>query len=263
MRRLGENYEFHHVDASQWFNLLSVLPQLSSKQGILYLLYQNSEISNAYHSLQGVRPDLTGPFSSPAVVVQQFQQREDVDAVIMLEQGLAIYLLAKMQGAFTAEMDIFGYLELAHENIVEEFGRRFHVWPRDFWDKGLFALLQRIRTLFDELPPDFVCVLAVFEENEIWSSLIVQRVAGQIRRITTTNELEPFEFQITEWQTDYSKLINAVAKHFVQPTLGVFTDDETLRFLLRSESPLEFIRQARRSGQIILDPIPSRIRSRI
>ncbi|MFW9832128.1 MAG: hypothetical protein ACFFD8_10185, partial [Candidatus Thorarchaeota archaeon] len=143
------------MDSSQWFNLLSALPQFSSQRGILYLLYQNSEIIHAFHSLQGVRPDLTGPFSTPTIVIQQLQHREDVDAVIMLEQGLAIYLVAKMQGAFTPEMDIFQYLELAHESVEEEFGRRFHVWPKEFWRRGLFTLFQRIRMLIDELPSDF------------------------------------------------------------------------------------------------------------
>ncbi len=263
MRRLDEKYEFFSVNPTQWFNLLSTIPQLISTRGILYLLYHNTEIIHAFHSLQGSRPDLTGPFSSPTIAIHQLQQREDVDAVIMLEQGLASYLIAKMQAAFSPETDIFQYLELADKSIREELGRRFHVWPKEFWEKSLLSLLNRICQLLDELPPDFVCVLTVFEENLVWASLIVNRSQGQIKHITTTKHLEPLNFEIKEWQTDYSKLLKTVAQKLGQPTLGFFTDDETLRFLLRSETPIKFIQQALRTGQIIIDPFPGSIKRKI
>ena len=100
MRRLDENYEFFNVDVSQWLNLLSTLPELSSERGILYLLYHGSEIIQAFHTRQGIRSDLTGPFSSPAIAIRQLHESESVDAVIMFEQGLAVYLLAKIQVLF-------------------------------------------------------------------------------------------------------------------------------------------------------------------
>ncbi len=263
MRRLNEDYEFFNVELSHWFNLLSALPQFASDRGILFLLYEEAEIIHAFHSIQGSRPDLTGPFSTPSIVIQQLQQREDVDAVFMIEQGLVVYLIAKMQAAFKPEIDILQYLEFAQTGMEEEFGRRFYVWPKGFWEKGIFSLFHRARRLFDELPSDYIFVLTIFEENTIWASLIVQGVEGQIRRITTTKSIEPLDVAISEWQTDYPKLLEVVAQRFGSPTFGFFTDDETLRFLMRSETPLDFIRQARRTNQIIVDPIPSRIRSRL
>lgn len=263
MRRLNENYQFSDMNASHWSNLLSTLPQFTSKRGILFLLYHEAEIIHAFHSLQGSRPDLTGPFSTPSIVVQQMQKREDVDAVFMIEQGLVVYLIAKMQAAFTPEMDIFQYLEIAQTSMEEEFGRRFYVWPKEFWNKGLVSLFHRVHRVLDELPHDFICVITVFEENTIWASLIIQAAGGQINRITTTKLLEPLGITFTDWQTEYPKLLEIVKNKFGSPTLGFFTDDETLRFLLRSETPLNFIRQARRTKQIILDPIPGRLRGKI
>ncbi|MFX1565499.1 MAG: hypothetical protein ACFFCH_05870 [Promethearchaeota archaeon] len=263
MKRLDESYEFQNVEPAHWFNLISTLPQFTSDRGILFLLYQDSEIIHAYHSKQGLRPDLTGPFSTPSIEVQQMQQREGIDAVFMIEQGLIVYLLAKMQAAFTPEIDIFQYLEIAYSSIEGEFNRRFHVFPREFWEKGLFSLFNRIRVVLDELPTNFVGVITIFEEKTIWASLIVQVTDGRIQRITTTKAFEPLEFTIDDWQSDYGKLLEVVARKFGSPTLGFFTDDETLRFLMRSETPLEFIRQARRTNQIILDPLPNRIRNQL
>ena len=263
MRRIAENYRVFDVATTHWTNLLNTIPHFFSERGVLYLRYHSSEITQAFHSLQGIRPDLTGPFSIPMTVIQQLQQREDVDAVIMVEEGLVGYLLAKIQAAFKPEMDILQYIELAQEGLKEELGRRFHVWPEEFWEKSTFSLFERVQTLLDALPPNMVFVLGTFEENQIWASLILLRVDGQIRLITSTKILEPFEFEIKEWQTDYQSLLKAVKEKLAKPTLGFFTDDETFRFLLRSDSPLAFIAQARKAGQIIIDPVPSRIRSRI
>ncbi|MFW9986182.1 MAG: hypothetical protein ACFFDJ_06445 [Candidatus Odinarchaeota archaeon] len=263
MRRIGENYRVFDVKAMHWTNLLNTIPHFSSERGVLYLRYHSSEITQAFHSLQGIRPDLTGPFSNPMTVIQQLQQREDVDAVFMVEEGLIVYLLAKIQAAFKPDMDILQYLELAQVSLKEELGRRFHVWPQEFWGKSTLALFERVQTLLDVLPPNMVFVLGIFEETQIWASLIFLRVDGQIRLITSTKILEPFEFNIKEWQTDYRNLLKAVKDKLAEPTLGFFTDDETFRFLLRSDTPLAFISQARKAGQIIIDPIPSRIRSRI
>ena len=263
MRRIAEQYEFLNINPAQWVNLLSLLPELTAEKGILYLLYQGTDITHAFHSLQGVRPDLTGPFSTPLIVLEQLYQREDVDAVIMLEQGLAVYLLAKMGGAFSPEMDILRFLEVAQDSIEEEFGRRFFVFPDEFWAKGSFGLFGRIRSLLDALPPDFILVLTVFEENRIWTSLIVEQGGGQIRRITSSQHLESFNLSFEDWQTEYPMFNQAVTQLFGRPTLSVFTDDETLRFLIKSETPLEFLRQAYRKGQIIIEPIPSSIRNRL
>jgi hypothetical protein len=103
----------------------------------------------------------------------------------------------------------------------------------------------------------------VFEENRIWTSLIVEQVDEQIRRISSSQHLEAFNLSFDDWQTEYIMFNQAVTQLFGRPTLSIFTDDETLRFLIKSETPLEFIRQAYQKGQIIIDPVPSSIRNQL
>lgn len=263
MRRIDDNFRVLNVNPTHWLHLLSTLPQFIADRGILYLLYQETDIIHAVHSHQGARPDLTGPFSTPAIAAQQLQQREEVDAVIMLESRLASYLLAKMQALFTPEMDIFRYLELGKESLEEERGRRFYIWPPEFWNQGLFNLIQQMRTLLDNLPNDMLGLLVIFEENQIWSSLIFEFLEGRVHRIATLPPLSQIKISISDWQSDYPKLIEYVKEVIGRPSLGFFSDDETFRFLIRSQQPLEFLRQARKAGQIIVDPLPGRIRGQV
>lgn len=263
MRRLDDNFEFLNVNPTHWLNLLSAFPQFTTDRGILYLVYQENDIIHAVHSQQGARPDLTGPFSTPAIAAKQVQQREEVDAVIMMEYRLPAYLLAKMQAIFTPEMDILGYLELGKQSFEEERGRRLYVWPPEFWTQGILNLVHQMRILLNNFPDDFLCLLVIFEENQIWASLIVQLIGGQIRRFTTLPRLETTGIEITDWRSDYRKIVDFVETQIGRPSLAFFSDDEAFRFLLRSQAPLEFIRQARRSDQVIIDPIPGRLKGQL
>ena len=259
MRRIDGELEFLDVDATQWTNLLALLPFFEADRGVLSLVYQGTEILGAVHSRQGDRSDLKGPLTTPAAKAQQLRDREEVDAVVMLEQTLPSYLLAKVQAVFKPDTDILAFIERVREAVEEEFGRRLHVLPREFWTYNVLTLLHNLHRLLEELPEDLLVLLVVFREEEVWTSLIVQMTQGRIQRITTTKALGPLEPPISDWRRDYTRILELMKRKGRQPALGFFTDTETFRFLLRSTTPLDFLRQARRKGQVILDPLPGRL----
>jgi hypothetical protein len=115
----------------------------------------------------------------------------------------------------------------------------------------------------EELPEELLILLVIFREEEIWTSLIVQMKQGHVQRVTTTKALGPLEPPITDWHRDYARILSQMKGKGQAPAIGFFTDAETFRFLLRSTTPLEFLRQARRKGQVILDPLPGRLSRRL
>jgi hypothetical protein len=260
---LNDKYQFFLVDVDQWQHLLSALPLFQFDRGGLYLLYHEQKITYALHTRQGRRTDFEIPFTSPALITKKLQEELDIDAVIMIDQTLAGYLLAKVQAMFSPTMDIFDFLDITRQSLEEELGQRFHVWPREFWNRSGLNLLQNIRMLLENLPKDLLGLVVIFKETEIWASLIIEIQEGKITRVTTTKALEPIDFTISDWQEDYKQITKRVEQLLGKPTIGLFTDDETFRFLLRSSQPLDYIRQARRLDQIIIDPLPSRLRTRI
>jgi hypothetical protein len=263
VRRINGELELLDVDATQWTNLLSILPFFEAERGVLSLVYQGTEILGAVHSRQGDRNDLKGPLTTPGAKAQQLRDREEVDAVVMLEQTLPSYLLAKVQAMFKPDTDILAYVEKVREAAEEELGRRLHVWPREFWTYNVLTLLHNVQRLLEGLPEDLLILLVVFREEEVWTSLIVQMTQGRIQRVTTTKALGPLEAPITDWHRDYTRILEQMKRKGQQPAIGFFTDDETLRFLLRSTTPLDFLRQARRKGQVVLDPLPGRLARRL
>ena len=196
-------------------------------------------------------------------MVQELHERENVDAVVMLDQDLPSYLLAKVQAMFSSDVDVLNLLEMAREAIETELGRRLHIWPPEFWTSNLLSMIHNLHRLMESLPKDLFLLLVAFQENKIWSSLIIQIQGGQLKRITTTKSLHPLDRPITDWREDYKLLLNKMKEQIGRPTIGFFIDDEALRFLFRSSQPIDFIRQARRTGQIILDPLPSQLKRRL
>jgi len=263
LKKINEKFEFIDADFTQWNNLLSVLPFFKIDKGVIYILYRGKEIINAVHSKRGQMLDLIGAFSSPEDTARELKEREDVDAVVMLEHELASYLLAKIQAMFNPESDILDFLSAVRKGLEEEKGRRFHVWPPEFWTFSGLVLLNSLVRLFNGLPNNALCLMVIFREQEIWTSLIAEITNGVLKRITTTKVLEPFTKPLTDYHEDYHMLIDRMTQVIGHPTIGFFTDAETFLFLLRSSSPLEYIHQARRTGQIILDPLPSSIERRI
>ncbi|MFX1562299.1 MAG: hypothetical protein ACFFDP_03215 [Promethearchaeota archaeon] len=263
MKKIDDKFEFIDTDFAQWNNLLSVLPFFKIDKGVIYILYRGNEIINAVHSQHGQMLDLIGTFSSPEDTARELQEREEVDAVVMLEHDLSSYLLAKIQAMFDPESDILDFLGLVQKGLEEEKGIRFHVWPPEFWTLSGLVLLNSLVGLLNSLPNDALCLMVIFREQEIWTSLIAEINDGILKRITTTKVLEPFTTQITDYHEDYHKLIDRMTQVIGHPTIGFFTDAETFLFLLRSSSPLEYIRQAYHTGQIILDPLPSSLERRL
>jgi hypothetical protein len=263
VRRIDEGLEFVDVDATQWTNLLTILPFFEADRGVLSVLYQGTEILGAIHSLQGDRADLKGPLTTPAAKAQQLREREEVDAVVMLEQTLPNYLLAKVQAMFKPDADILAFVERAREAAEEELGRRLHVVPREFWTYNVLTLLHNLQRLLEELPENLLAVLVVFREEEVWTSLIVQMLQGRVQRVATIKALGQLEPPVTDWHRDYTRILELMKRKGQQPSVGCFTDAETFRFLLRSTAPVDFLRQARRKGQVILDPLPGRLARRL
>lgn len=263
MRRIDGELEFLDVDATQWANLLAILPLFEVDRGVLGLVYQGTEILGAFHSRQGDRSDLKGLLSTPSAKAQQLRDREEVDAVVMLEQTLPSYLLAKVQAMFKSDVDVLTLLDRTREAAAEELGRRLHIEPREFWTYNVLTLLHNLRKLLEELPEDFLALLVVFREEEVWTSLIVQMTQGRVQRVATIKALGPLEPPIADWRRDYVRILELMKRKGQQPALGFFTDAETFRFLLRSATPLEFLRQARRKSQVVLDPLPGRLSRRL
>ena len=264
MRKISETFIFTDVDSTQYRNLLSTLPLFKAERGILTLLYSESggKIINALHSRYGWWSDVTLQFTTPDDTARRLKEKENVDAVILLEERLAGFLLAKLQAQYTSEMDIINYLGKAQEALQEMLGRWFHVEPLEFWNQNVLTLIHRAQILLNALP-NGLSLLAVFSGDELWASLIAQKTGGKLTRISTIEVPEIQRLRISDWRTDYHQLLEQVQQRYGKPSLGLFTDSETFKFLLRSKRPRDFLRQARREEQIILNPAPSRFSLRI
>lgn len=258
MRGISKDLIFNDVDSKQYLNLLSALPLFRVERGILTLLYseRSEKILNAIHSRYGLWSDVTLQFTNPSDIAKQLKEKESVDAVILLEERLAGFLLSKMQAGYTSKMDIINYLKIAQETLQEMQGKWFHVEPLEFWTQNVLALVGKAQNLLNSLP-DGLSLLVVFSGDEIWTSLLAQKTKGMLTRITTISIPEIQRLRISDWRSEYKQILEQVKEKFGKVSFGLFMDSETFKFLLRSNRPQEFLQKARREEQIIINPTPT------
>lgn len=263
MSKISETFIFTDVDSTQYRNLLSALPLFRVERGILTVLYRESggKIINAFHSRYGWWSDVTLQFTTPEDTIRRLKDKENVDAVILLEERLAGLLLAKLQAGYTSEMDITNYLGMAQKTLQEMLGRWFHVEPLEFWSQNVLMLISRAQNLLKALP-NGLSLLAVFSGDELWTSLLAQKTSGKLTKISTIEVPEIQRLRISDWRTDYHQLLEQVQQRYGKPSFGLFTDSETFKFLLRSKHPSDFLQQARREEQIIINPTSARFSMR-
>ncbi|MFX1475546.1 MAG: hypothetical protein ACFFCO_08755 [Promethearchaeota archaeon] len=264
MNNISETFIFTDVDSRQYRNLLSALPLFQGERGILTLLYRESDgkILNAIHSHYGSWSDVTLQFTTPEDTIKQLKAKENVDAVILLEERLAGFLLAKLQAEYTSKMDFINYFLRAQEAVQEKLGIWFHVEPMEFWTQNVLMLFRKAQNLLKSLP-NGLSLLAVFSGDKLWTSLLAQKTDGKLTQISTIDVTEIQGLRISDWRIDYEKLLELVQQRFGKPSLGVFTDTETFKFLLRSSRPWDFLQQARREEQIIINPASVRFTMRL
>jgi len=267
MSLLSDDFTVIDVDIHQWLNLLSALPLRRDERGTLYILYHREDILQAFHSRRGRIPTPTLSFTNPGEAAERLleEQRrlEEAEAVVMVEQGLPHRLLAKIQEASASKSDILSLLESVRRSLQEELGRGLAVAPLQAWRADVLELMEKVRSVISMLPDNAVSLMVVFEGEQVWTSLIALKEDGRLRQVATTQALEPPKVLLSDWREDYPKLLELVRRRFGQVALGLFTDVEVFRFLMRSENPVAYLRQARRAGQIILDPLPRRIAFRL
>jgi len=183
---LSDNFTVTGVDARQWLNLLSTLPLQGLKGRTLYILHQGGEILQAFHPERGRIPTPTLPITNPAEdaakLLEEYGGLDETEAVVMVEQGLPHRLLAKIRETYNPEGDILSFLGAIRQAIQGEFGHGLTVAPAQAWKAGLLEVLGRAERLISIIPDDAVSLLAVFEGERVWTSLLAVKRDGRLHQ---------------------------------------------------------------------------------
>jgi len=257
------------IGAEGWVNLLSLAdgnnlrrlagrrPKEHKPRSRLFVIYEGDRALKAFHTQRG---SVLGGFRWPGPDnLEEVARREGADVVIAAHREAMARGFATYQNKLDLEGDYVGQLIEAYNAFVSRVGRDVFIYPPRKLRHVSFDVVQRgFRYV---IPSNSSLFLYIFDGDELWASLIVGVTENDIDLITTHDALEAQGVKISSWKRDRKKITSAVGNTFRKPSVGIFCQLGALARVLLERKPLPALAEARKRGDIILDPLPWRIKA--
>ena len=257
------------IDAKGWANLMSLADRATLYRILgetrkpmpprkrLVIVYQGTNVLKAWHSEKGsLLPDFqwSGPGDLEAVAVQ-----EGVDRVTAISRGAIPRIYEHFQRRTHLKDDYVRQLLTIFDAVRGEMGKNLNFYPKPTLPWLTYEVLNQAMRIL--LPNNSTIVFYLFEGNEVWTSLILGVRDHDIDLVTSHDALVAKGFVVGDWRADYKRILSEIGKLFREPAIGIFGDLVSMARILRSKKPLNALGATRSAGDIIMDPLPMRIRT--
>jgi len=222
----------------------------------LIIFYQENRVIHAVHSKKG--PVELKNFRGPQNL-KPLAQEHAVDNVVCLERGALHRFTAGAQSRIRADQPLMEQILAAREPFDREWNAGIHVYPDPFAAIPRLPdfALKAARAL---LPKRIMAVLAVFDRDDVWTSLIVEIKDGEATLLTTTDTLQPLSLDGLDQQRKANRLLDALAHLHGRATVGVFMDRACFEHIAAHPKPLAAFARLVRLKWVFVRPFPNRLR---
>ena len=274
---ISETLRFEGFDSRSWTHLIElfaphVVQQLSSEAadsdapeatpadadpvlGTLVIVLDDRErVLLALHTVRGRIEGLEygGPDSLEAMA-----ERWRAARCAVLREGVMEEIAERVAKRIGREDEYLGQLLILARTVREmsEAGL-IQSWPHTF-DNAPIPTIGMVKTALDTVLPDGrAMVLVVFHGASPWTALVLRRRGGLIDLVAGPDLLTRWTGPLGgDWRRDYRVIERAVERAVAPVHLGIFTNLETIRRLLRSSDPGAWAR-AVTIRDVIVHPTP-------
>lgn len=258
------------INAEGWGNLLSLTDRANLRRlaGLppgehkpksrLFVIYEGERALTAYHTEKG---SVLGGFRWPGPdKIEEVARRENADRVVAVHRDAIASSLAAYRNKVGLEGNYVGQLIEIYNTLAGRVDRDVFIYPpRGLRPVGFDAAHRGFNFL---IPSDSALLFYVFDDDgKLWASVIAGVTDAEIDLVTTHDALGIGGVKISSWEKDYRKIISAVGKTFRKPSVGIFCRLGPLARVLLERKPLPALARARKKGDIILDPLPWRMKA--
>lgn len=257
------------IDAKGWANLFSLMdratvykilgdtPKPRREKTRLFIIHQGNTVLKAHHSRDGSilhRFRWSGPDDLEAIARQ-----ENVDRVTVLSRGVIGSIHEKFQSRTQIGEDYVRQLFHIFDAVRDEMQSGLKIYPAHKIPNAGYESLKQMFNIF--IPKNSTIVFYLFDENSVWTSVIIGVSEHDYDLLTSHDSLLADGFTFNDWKRDYKRILEAVEKKFRQPGMAMFADLKSFARIMRSKKPLNALTAAQKSGDVILDPLPMRIKT--
>lgn len=258
---LTADVRFEGFSTTDWSRLLSMFrvvdPAVGQHSGGLVLVHEGNRIRKALHTRDGRIDPRTIRY--PAELADVASEM-GVRWVWAFHSGALDELMERFgartkrgDDALTQALTLFGaFRELLHENMIGS-------WPRKLRGVPIPTRAVVDRAIDSLVPPGKTLLLALYEQGELWTSLVLRRAPGSPARFDAI--VGPMQlrremgFISGEFQRDYRHLVSAVAALYGELSVGLHAEVSTVRRLITSAGVGDWAR-AVALRDVVLSPMP-------
>lgn len=227
-------------------------------RGGIIVVHDGGRVRKALHTVDGrIEPD----------AIAWPQPLEDVAREVKATWAWAIHAgaleeLMERWGArvrrgddvLTQALHLFAvFRELLDEGAIQS-------WPRRLKNVPVPARAVVDRTLDAFVPAGKIGILALYDEGELWTAMIVRRSArptpARFDLVAGPSEVRRAMGLVSgEFRRDYRHLVDAVEALYAQPSIGLHAEVSTFRSLVTSAKPGDWAR-AVALRDVVVSPMP-------
>jgi hypothetical protein len=248
------------IDVDQWRNLHEMFLESAKEKTRIIIIREGEEILKFVHS-QGEEiikslKKVTDPRKDARKVYEE--NKEKADFVLLVDRKGVERYFGEVQDLWNADEDLDEYVYRMYSKL-DEYEDEIVTYPGPAgktlglqWKLGLDY--PQVRGFIEKvIPNNSVVVMCIFEDSNLWASLILGfDEIGKIKLITTVEKSK-----ITaDWKKDYKQIIKWAEEKFWKCSLGLFFDKGSMEMILKREEKLETIKSLSKEGKTIVYPIP-------
>jgi hypothetical protein len=239
------------LDPTQWGRLYNLLIKPNRVSTGLYILHDNGNVvavtpAYAQHQL-GLPPVI----DDPEVAAAELYATWGRGPVCVFERQALKDTFDRIQRARTDDDDIFTFMIKLVGELADEKGMVIYPSPFEKW-RGVSPALPR--AIARAIAPDGMrasCVIAVYESNEMYLSLLLGFENGELTLVTT---LPPASDSGSDWRQDHTRLLAMAQEKFAPAELGIFVPLSLVEQLGISPQSLPKWLEAEQQGQLVCAP---------
>ncbi len=256
---ISRDIELVDVHPEHWINLVrgpGAPPGAPADLGWLLLVHRNGRIVHAVH--QGRRlPELLGrPVDDLAGLRRSYGARR----VLCLERDFMRRTHTRADSSLAYDMDYAQQMLILLDAFRTERGTGIELDPPT--PPGPIPPFAWVQFAFDALWPDGTSILLYVvddDREEIWTSLILRKRAGDLDLLTTDLHLGEDGLDPRHWRTDSERVLSLVDARVARPYLACFASLEAFREWMAAPLGSDAFAHLRAGRDLLLEPWPRRL----
>jgi hypothetical protein len=251
------------INVAQWRNAQTLLLDSAKERPRIVVLHDDGVVRKVAHSAGLPVNSPPSRVSSPSAAAQALYDANaaDVDFVAVFERRAFDAYFAAVQDSWDIDEDLDVFVQRTYA-LLDDYPDGMLTYPQPA--RATLGLQWRLGATHQEtldaarafVEPNSTIVLGVFDEGELWASLVLSfGEDGCVMSVTTADPEE------TELSGDRTRIATDVvewvrAKHG-SCSLGLFLDRPFAEAFLTSADKAAVLRDASKAGALLLSPVPA------